>query len=74
MNKTETARDYLNKNEIKKCLAIVKGFKIGITKEESGIITRGYECLIRPQFYKQIGFDPAQETKKAIILARRVLQ
>lgn len=36
-------------------LRIAKGFRLGITREQSDTIVRAYECMVHPDFYRSIG-------------------
>ena len=56
--KTEIAREYFQKSNYVKALEIAKTFRMGLTKEERGTLARGYECLVHPDFYIQLGKDP----------------
>ncbi len=57
VKKSDIVRELVANGEYKKALCIVKGFRLGITKEESGTMTRAYECMINPGFYRQLGID-----------------
>ena len=59
--KTNIVRKLLAEGNHKKDLGIAKGFKLGITKEESAKMTRAYECMVHGDFYRQLGRDPEQE-------------
>lgn len=69
--KVEMVKQYINNDEIRKALALAKTFKIGLTREERGILARGYECMTHRQFYVQLGMDPEKEIEKAIKVLER---
>ena len=60
--KTDQVKKFIEQGDFKAALRIAKGFKINITKDQRDLMTRGYECIVNPRFYKSIGVD----TEKAI--------
>ena len=56
--KSDIVRRLVAAGEYKKALSIVKGFRLGISREDIGQMTQAYECMIRPDFYRQINVDP----------------
>ena len=58
VKKSDTVREFVAQGEYKKALSIVKGFRLGISREDISQMTRAYECMVRPEFYKQIGVEP----------------
>ena len=56
--KIDILKKAMGDNDIKTALRTAKNFFRGLTKEQHSIISRGYECLIRPDFYRSLGFDP----------------
>ena len=69
INKSNTVRELISNNEYKKALSIARGFRLGISKEDSDKIKLAYECLIHPEFYQQIGTD----TIKAVDEGKQIL-
>ena len=59
MNKTDTVRGLVVNGDYKKALHIVKGFQLGIAKEDLNKIGLAYECLVHKGFYEQLGTDTA---------------
>ena len=57
VKKTDMVREELRSGDYKKALKIAKGFRINVTKEQQEVMTRAYECIVHPEFYKQIGVD-----------------
>lgn len=55
IKKTDKVREALRAGDLKKALKIAKGFRLNITAEERDRMTRAYECIVHPDFYKQIG-------------------
>ena len=66
VKKTDTVRQYVEQGEYKKALSIVKGFRLGISREDLSSMTRAYECMLRPDFYHQINVDPATAISEGI--------
>lgn len=66
VKKSDQVRKFVADKNYKDALKIVKGFRLGISKEEIGVITRGYECIVHPAFYKQIGTDIDKTIQNAI--------
>ena len=55
VKKTEKARELVRQGRYKEALRIVKGFRLGITREQIESMTRAYECMVHPDFYRSIG-------------------
>lgn len=54
------ARECLQKGQVKKALNITRRFRLGLSKEQRRDMERAWECLARPGFYAQLGFDEGQ--------------
>ena len=70
--KTCIVRKLIAEGKHKKALAIAKGFRLGITKEESAKMSRAYECMVHREFYKQLGRNPDEEIKEGIVILKRL--
>lgn len=57
VKKTDIVRAAVQSGEMKKALRIAKDFRINVTKEQREKMSRAYECMIRPEFFRQIGID-----------------
>ena len=55
--KTERVRSLVAAGDYKEALRIAKDFHLGISRTESDLMKRGYECIVHPEFYKSIGVD-----------------
>jgi hypothetical protein len=55
--KTDIVREAIKAGDMKKALRIAKDFRINVTKEQREKMSRAYECMVHPDFYKQIGTD-----------------
>ena len=54
---SNVVRDLIEKGDYKKALRTAKGFRLGISKEDSNRLKLAYECLVHPEFYAQLGTD-----------------
>ena len=57
VKKSDIVREAVRNEDWKKALQVAKDFRIGITREQRSKMARAYECIIYPEFYRQIGFD-----------------
>lgn len=57
IKKSDIVKKAVQKKEWKKALQIAKDFHIGVTQEERDKMARAYECIVHPDFYRQIGTD-----------------
>ena len=55
--KTERVRHLVAAGDYKAALRIAKDFHLGISRFESDLMKRGYECMTNPRFYQSIGVD-----------------
>lgn len=55
--KSSIVRQLVAAKNFKKALSIAKGFRLGVKKSEQDVMTRAYECMVHPDFYKSIGTD-----------------
>lgn len=72
VRKSDRVRFLVKEKEYKKALAIAKGFRRGIKVDEQKQICRAYECIINPEFYRQIGRKPAEEIAAGIDILIRI--
>ena len=70
--KSEMVKELVAAGDYKKALSIAKGFKLGFTKEEQSTMTRAYECMVHPGFYRQLGIDEEKEIADGIEIVKRV--
>ncbi|MBR6102664.1 MAG: hypothetical protein IKP95_09560 [Ruminococcus sp.] len=62
VKKTDQVKRLIEHGDYKAALRMAKDFRINVTKAQRDTMTRGYECIVNPRFYKSIGTD----TEKAI--------
>ena len=55
--KTDIVKEAVKIGDFKKALRIAKNFRINVTKEQRELMARAYECIVHPEFYRQIGYD-----------------
>jgi len=58
VSKTAQAITLYQVGEVKAAWQIAKSFRLGLDESEHAALCRAYECLIRPEFYRSIGFVP----------------
>lgn len=69
IKKSDIVRAAVREQDWKKALQIAKDFHIGVTQEQRNKMARAYECIVHPDFYRQIGVDipKAIEQGKAVV-------
>lgn len=70
--KSDTVRRLVSEGDYKSALRIAKDFRLGIAKEDSDVMRRGYECIVHPDFYRQIGIDINDAVANAVNVVRRL--
>lgn len=55
--KSDIVREAVAAGNFKEALRIAKGFRIKITAEQRDTMCRAYECIVHPDFYRQLGTD-----------------
>lgn len=64
--KSDAVRRMTAAGDYKSALRIAKDFRLGITKEQSDTMRRGYECMTNPRFYVSIGVNIAETVEKGV--------
>ncbi|WP_317399657.1 hypothetical protein [Anaerotruncus colihominis] len=73
VKKTDIVRAAVSAGNYKEALRIAKDFRLGISKEDSDAMKRGYECMATsPEFYESIGFDVSECIDKGIEVLVRI--
>lgn len=67
--KTQEAKVLLDAGDTKGALRILSTFTMGLEKQDQVALKRGYECLVRPDFYKSLGFNTAECVQRAVAIA-----
>ena len=70
---SQRARDCVKAGDLKGALKIVSGWRPSkvVSKEQLKVMSLGYECLVRPDFYRSLGrdVDLCVSEAKAVFLA-----
>jgi len=53
--KSDMVRRLVCEGNIKAALRIAKEFRLGITPDDRKHMQYGYECMVHPEFYAQLG-------------------
>lgn len=64
--KSDIVRTLVASGQYKQALRIAKDFRLGISEDDSDAMKRGYECLVHPNFYQQIGYNTDNIAQKGI--------
>lgn len=69
--KTDKVRAAVAVGNWKEALRIAKDFHINVSAKQREEMSRAYECIVHPDFYRQIGTDIAEAVArgKAIVEA-----
>lgn len=59
-------REAVAQGDYKKALGIARNFRLGISKEDSDAMKRGFECMVYPDFYRSIGKDIQLEIQNGV--------
>lgn len=71
--KFQQAREAFKAGDYKKALRLSKDFRMHVTKEQRDIMSLGYECMVHPEFYRQLGMNTEEKIQEAIQVAREAL-
>lgn len=69
-SKTQKAVAAFKAGDLKTALKLSKGFVIGVSPYERRVLTNGYEAMVHPKFYEQLG----REVPKMIEDAKDLFQ
>lgn len=70
--KSDVVRRLVAAGDYRKALSYAKDFRLGITKEQHEKMLRGYECMMHPAFYSQIGIDPRQAVADGVSVLKAI--
>jgi len=71
--KAQDVRDLIQQGDFKKALSGAKDFRLGVSKEQRSVMARGYECYIRPDFYRSIGKNPEECIRAGVAVLQEVV-
>jgi len=60
VKKSDLVRQLVARGDIKAAMRIAKGFRLGISKEDSAAMGLAYECMIHDRIYSQMGYNIEQ--------------
>lgn len=65
--KSDAVRRLVASGDYKAALRIAKDFRLGISKQQSDDMIRGYECMTsNARFYESLGLDTAKIAQKGV--------
>lgn len=70
--KSDAVRRLVSAGDYKAALRIAKDFRLGISKEQSDDMRRGFECMTNPRFYRSIGIDADSAAQKGVETVKRL--
>ena len=70
MKKTELVRQAIATGDMKKALRTAKSFRINVSAEQRDAMARAYECMLYPEFYRQIGTDIPNAIAKGVEIVK----
>lgn len=56
--KQKQAVEAFHAGDIKSALKLASGFRLGVTRQQSIVLKRGYECMVWPDQYRRLKKDP----------------
>ena len=71
--KAQAVRKLIAEENFKAALRGAKDFHIGVSKEQRSVMARAYECMIRPEFYRQIGKNIDECVQAGIAVLQEVI-
>ena len=71
--KAQAVREMIAVKNFKAALNGAKDFRIGVSSEQRSIMRRAYECIIHPDFYRQIGKNPDECIQAGIAVLLEVV-
>lgn len=66
--KSDAVRRLVAAGEYQKALGIAKDFRLGISRDEHDAMRLAYECMVWPDFYRQIGRNVGNEIKAGVVV------
>jgi len=70
--KSDVVRRLVRNREYKPALRIAKEFRMGISKDDRDAMRLAYECMVSPDFYRQLKRDPAAEVERGVCVLVRL--
>ena len=70
--KSDKVRRLTANGEYRKALQIAKEFRLGTTKEDRDAMRLGYECMLYPEFFRQVGKDTRDAVRDGVAVLVRL--
>lgn len=70
--KSDMVRRLVANGNYKEALRIAKEFRLGIDRKDSEDMKMGYECLVHPRFYRDLGMDTDKISQQGIATVIRL--
>ena len=70
--KSDAVRRLVKAGEYQKALSIAKDFRLGISPDERNAMRLAYECMVWPDFYRQVGRDVADTIRAGVEVLVRI--
>lgn len=70
--KSDVVRRLVAAGEYRKALSIAKDFRLGISRDEQNAMRLAYECMVWPDFYRQVGRDVGHEISTGVTVLVRL--
>lgn len=64
--KSDKVRRLVAEGDYKAALRLAKDFRIGLTKAEGDAMKFAYECMVYPDFYRQVGRNIEQTIEQGV--------
>lgn len=65
MASLQTALECYRAGNWKEALKVASYFRIGVTRQQRAVLRMGYECLVWPSAYAQMGVNEVQALEQA---------
>lgn len=66
--KSDAVRRLVAAGDYRKALSIAKDFRLGMSCEERDALRMAYECMVWPDFYRQVGRDVGYEIDTGVMV------
>lgn len=66
--KSDVVRQLMAVGDYRKALSIAKDFRLGMSREEHDALRLAYECMVWPDFYRQVGRDVGYEIRAGVMV------
>jgi hypothetical protein len=71
--KAQKVRSLIAQENYRDALRGAKDFHIGVTKEQRSVMARAYECMVYPDFYRQLGKNIEECIQAGIAVLQEVV-